>query len=83
MGKAAKPPAVDPAKFELAKKGAQLFAAQTSAFPPEVQLMAADMLVKATFMTVVKAERRLQLFDTFVRSMREEIKADLKKRGGA
>lgn len=71
--------AEDEIKKRTAQQCAKLFLAQMqmASVPGDVQLMAIEMLAKTVFMTSVKAERRLQLLDDWLGSIRKEVKDDL------
>lgn len=64
-------------KFTIAKKAAQMMANMIAPLPPEAALEAATMLMKALYMTHIKPEARLNLFNRCMASLRAEIKADL------
>lgn len=66
---------IDPAEFESAKKAASMFMAQMVAMHPRVQLMTVDMMLKAAFLSNVKDQHRLALFDRYVKAIRGQILA--------
>lgn len=59
----------------IARQTAKLFATQMAAIPSGVQLMALELLVKAIFLHDIVPAKRLELFDRWSGSMREEIKS--------
>lgn len=68
-------------KLAIARQVAKLFRsqAQMAKVPPDVQLMAIELLAKTAFTLDVKEERRLQMFDTWSKSIRDDINP--KKKG--
>lgn len=68
---------VDPLKQKIAKQSAKLFLTQMVSVPGDVQLMAVEMLAKTIFMTSIVADKRLQLLDAWLRSIRDAVKDDL------
>lgn len=69
--------AEDELKKRIAQQSAKLFLTQMASAPGDVQLMAVEMLAKTIFMTSVKAEKRLQLLDQWLGSIRDAVKDDL------
>lgn len=59
---------------KIAAECAKLFTVQTASVPVKVQLMAVEMLAKTIFLTSIKAEKRLEFFDKWTRSIRGELK---------
>jgi hypothetical protein len=71
---------VDPVKAKIAQQLAKLFLHQAAAVQADVQLMAIEMLAKTVFTTGIIESKRLQLADRWLKSIREHVKADTKKR---
>jgi hypothetical protein len=65
---------IDDANLHVAKQAAKLFVSQMVAIPSGVQLMTLELLVKAIFLHDVQLTKRLELFDRWSGSIREDIK---------
>lgn len=74
---------LDPKKLTIARQCAKLFLTQMASVPADVQLMAADMMVRTIFINDIKAEKRLEFFDLWSDSIRKELlkarKSNVKK----
>ena len=69
----------DPAtKIAMAKRASATMFTTMAGLPPDVQLEAAVHLMKVLFMSHVKPEKRLSMFNTVVQSVKNDIKKHLK-----
>lgn len=66
------------AKIDMAKKASGVMFTTMAGMPPEVQLEASILLLKALFMATVKKEHRLSVFNTVMQRVKKEIKEHLK-----
>lgn len=67
----------DKTKIDMAKRASGTMFTTMVGLPPEVQLEAAILLLKALFMAVVKKEHRLSMFNTVMQRVKKEIKDHL------
>lgn len=61
-------------KLRIAKQSAKLFLTQMASVPTDVQLMTIDLLTRTIFATGIKPEKRLKMFDDWIKPIREEVK---------
>lgn len=71
--------AADDEAARLAKSGSQIAMQPLLMLPAPLRVEAAAMMFKAIFMSDVKAEKRLELFNEVVDRMRDDIVDDLNK----
>lgn len=70
----------DELKLRIAKQSAKLFLTQMASVSADVQLMTIDILARTIFATGVKEDKRLKLFDDWIKPIRNEIKGGPRKR---
>lgn len=66
-------------KLNIAKQSAKLFLTQMASVSADVQLMTIDILTRTVFATGIKEEKRLELFDEWIKPIRDEVKKGLPK----
>lgn len=67
----------DKTKIDMAKRASVVMFTTMAGMPPDVQLEASILLLKALFMATVKKEHRLSVFNSVVQRVKKEIKDHL------